>query len=75
MAKYVVEIEYTVPDWDIRQATPPPPRGGTFVVEARSDIGARKNAVDEFRRIERESSVSWHREISSIVVRRFVGDA
>lgn len=75
MAKYVVEIEYTVPDLDAAEPTPPPPRGGTYVVQARNEVGARENALEEFRRPERESLLNWRRHISSIVVLRFVGDA
>jgi hypothetical protein len=75
MTKYVVAIEYTEPEWDARQEVPLGPRVGTFVVEARDEAGARRTAIDEFRRMALYSWVGWHREIGAVVVTRVEGDA
>ncbi len=60
---YRVTIHYREPTYEAATGPKATPYRWTFSVVARTDRRAGALAIDEFREIERQSGVSWIREI------------
>ena len=60
---YRVEIQYREPTYERATGNQPKAYSWTYVIRADTEDEARAWAVNEFKRIERLSSVGWIREI------------
>ena len=67
LRQYRVVIEYREPTYATYAGSAPKTYRGTFVVEAYSPEGAETLARQEFREVERLSSVGWSRDIVRVV--------
>lgn len=64
---FKVEISYHTPTYDTRHDHPMKVHTAVYVVKAPSAEDAVRQAVEEFRQTEAESSVRWSREILGTV--------
>jgi len=67
---YSVRIEYQEPTYAARRGEPPRTYGSTFHVLAADVEEATRLAMQEFRHIERLSSVGWTRDVVRVVAAR-----
>jgi hypothetical protein len=67
---FLVAIEYREPTYAASTEGAPKIYRGSFDVDAEDEDEARERALDEFRRIQRLSSVGWAREVVSVTVVR-----
>jgi hypothetical protein len=66
---YEVTISYQEPTFAARSGLPLLTYRGVFRVRALDEHSARAHAIDEFRRLEMESSVNWVRVIVEVECR------
>jgi hypothetical protein len=63
---YVVKITYREPTYELRSGAKENPFSASFRIRAESREAAERLALDEFRRQEQASFVSWSRVIEKI---------
>jgi len=68
LRRFKVTIRYREPTYERATGPKPAPYRWTYDMLATDDEDARRRAVEEFRTVERQSSVSWARVIEGIDV-------
>ena len=65
---YLVRIFYREPTYELQAGTKKDPYSWTYRIQADTEEGAVARALDEFRMMERNSSVGWVRVVTGTEV-------